>query len=58
MNDFSTEDAAKLRMLADWFDRRDREVNYPGGTEVQDDLRSIAKKIDTQVEGQWETLLN
>ncbi len=39
-------DAEKLRLLADWFDMKDLKSNLILSTEVQDDLRRIANKLD------------
>lgn len=39
-------DAEKLRALADWFDRRDDDSS----TEVQDDLREIARRLENTIE--------
>lgn len=44
------EDAAKLRMLADWFDGQDRKLGARAtGDEVQQDLRRIADYLANSV---------
>lgn len=39
-------DSAKLRTLADWFDKYDDECNPHCRREVQSDLRRIARHLD------------
>lgn len=44
------EDAAKLRVLADWFDDQDRKLGArASGDEVQQDLRRIADYLRNSV---------
>ncbi len=38
----------KLRLLADWFDRRPEEARS-GESSVQDDLRSLAREIESLI---------
>lgn len=42
-----SDDAEKLRRLADWFDGYDNDRGYYGVRDVQEDLRRIADEIES-----------
>lgn len=43
------DDAQKLRLLADWFDARDKEEGTLFEDDVQKDLRRIADYLESQL---------